>query len=311
MKQTVYPFNRFSVNNILSVLAVAAIYLLLSAVLIGFKTDQLALVLFFALLYFTNAGTRKFILGFSIFIVYWIVFDYMKAFPNYRFADVHIQDLYNFEKYLFGIRYNNSVITPNEFWLQNKHAFLDAMSGIFYLCWIPVPLLFAAFLFYRNREEFLKFSFTFFWVNIAGFIVYYSFPAAPPWYIHEFGNSFHAQTPGNAAGLLRFDTMFNVQVFESLYSKSSNVFAAMPSLHAAYPLIVLYYGIRNRLGLINILFAIIAMGIWFAAVYSTHHYILDIIAGILCFIIGTMTINKIFRLKYIQQLIQRYLEIIQ
>jgi membrane-associated phospholipid phosphatase len=66
----------------------------------------------------------------------------------------------------------------------------------------------------------------------------------------------------------------------------------MPSLHSAYPLITLYYGIKSRLGLVNILFATIMVGIWFAAVYSSHHYLLDVIAGVACAIIGIFIFQK-------------------
>ncbi len=286
-------------------------YLLLSRLFVGFKAEQIVLIAVFCISYFASSTSRKFVLGFSIFIVYWIIFDFMKAIPNYQFNDVHIADLYHFEKNIFGLNYKGQILTPNEFWIKFQQPLLDGLSGFFYLCWVPVPLLFAVYLFFRNREEFLKFSLTFFWVNILGFIIYYLFPAAPPWYVELFGNNFYRLTPGNSAGLQRFDAMFHLNIFGGLYSHSSNVFAAMPSLHAAYPLIVLYYGIRNRVGFFNVLFGIVAIGIWFAAVYSSHHYVTDIIAGILCFIIGVISLNAILKLKAPQKFLQHYLSIIR
>ena len=210
----------------------------------------------------------------------------MKAFPNYRYNEVHIQDLYNLEKSLFGLKYGGSIITPNEFFRLNTSTFLDILSGIFYLCWIPVPLTFAGILFFKNRPLFFQFSLTFFLVNLIGFIVYYTYPAAPPWYVSQYGFDFVSSTPGNTAGLANFDAYLGISVFKSIYAKSSNVFAAMPSLHAAYMLIVLYYGIKARMKAWNILFAVVLVGIWFAAVYSNHHYVLDILAGILCAVLG-------------------------
>jgi len=68
----------------------------------------------------------------------------------------------------------------------------------------------------------------------------------------------------------------------------------MPSLHAAYPLTVFYYGIKYRLGRINILFAAIMAGIWFAAVYSGHHYVLDVLAGIGCGLMGIGLFNLLY-----------------
>jgi membrane-associated phospholipid phosphatase len=284
----------FAKKDILLSLIISVSYLLLSKILIGFKPEQLVLVFIFNVLYYLSFTTRKFIKGFSVFIVFWITFDYMKAFPNYLYNTVHIGSLYNAEKSLFGININGQLLTPNEFWLQNQHTFLDVISGIFYLCWVPVPLAFAAYLFFSNRrEQFLHFSLTFLLVNLIGFVGYYIYPAAPPWYIQNYGFNFQAHTPGNTAGLERFDKFFHVGIFNALYSKSSNVFAAMPSLHSAYNLIVLYYGIKNRLGLINIIFAVVAIGIWFAAVYSSHHYILDVLAGMFCAVLGIFLFEKI------------------
>ena len=73
----------YSLKNIATIFCIVVFYLLLSFFLIGFKTDQLLLAGIFCVAWFSNAVSRKFIIGFSIFIVYWIIFDYMKAFPNY------------------------------------------------------------------------------------------------------------------------------------------------------------------------------------------------------------------------------------
>jgi len=275
--------------------AFSVFYLILSAWLIGYKTDQLVLVLLFNALFYASNVTRRFILGFSVFIVFWILFDSMKAFPNYRFNTVHIASIYKAELSLFGIHTPGGLIlTPNEFAFAHRHTFLDVMAGCFYLCWMPLPLAFAGYLFYKNKTAFFCFALTFLLVNLLGFIIYYGYPAAPPWYVQLYGFAFNPHTPGNTAGLGRFDNFFHVSVFSGLYAKSSNVFAAMPSLHAAYPLTVLYYGIKYRLGWINALFALIVCGIWFAAVYTSHHYVLDVLAGITCGVCGIALFNYLF-----------------
>lgn len=273
-------------------------YLLLSYLLIGFKTDQLVLTGLFNGCYFASKQSRKFILGFSIFIVYWIIFDYMKAFPNFRFNTVATGELYGLEKRLFGFNWNGAVLTPNEFFIRNHTPLLDVFSGIAYLCWVPVPLAFAAWLFFRNRKYFFYFSLSFFLVNLIGFAGYYIYPAAPPWYISQYGFDFHSHISGNTAGLARFDALMGVSIFDSLYSKSSNVFAAMPSLHASYMLIVLYYAIKVKLKWYYILlFTALLLGIWFSAVYNNHHYVLDILAGILCGITGIALFQWFIRKK--------------
>jgi hypothetical protein len=303
--------NTVNLRSVIVVSLISLAYLLLSWKLVGFKSDEVVLLLIFNILYYLSTTTRKFILGFSIFIVYWIIFDYMKAFPNYNYNPVHIEDLYNFEKHLFGIHIQNKLLTPNEYWRLNGFTFLDIMAGIFYLCWIPVPLAFAAFLFFKNRKQFLLFSLTFVLVNFLGFIVYYAYPAAPPWYIQFNGFTFHTGTPGNTAGLAKFDAYFHAGIFKSIYAKGSNVFAAMPSLHSSYPVIVLYYGLKNRLGSLNIFFGIVMIGIWFSAVYLSHHYVLDVIAGILCATIGITLFNLLLKSVRFERVINSYLNLIK
>jgi membrane-associated phospholipid phosphatase len=60
----------------------------------------------------------------------------------------------------------------------------------------------------------------------------------------------------------------------------------MPSLHAAYPLIVFFYAMKYKLGWMKGVFAIIMFGIWFSAIYTSHHYVLDVLAGIGCAVTG-------------------------
>ena len=305
--------NTVTVKSVFVVSLISFAYLLFSAFLVDFKIDQVVLVLIFNCAYYLSAITRKFILGFSIFIVYWIIFDYMKAFPNYNYNTVHIEDIYNFEKHLFGIHFQNKLLTPNEYWRVNGVTFLDIMAGIFYLCWIPVPLAFAAYLFFTNRRrQFLLFSLTFVLVNFIGFIIYYLYPAAPPWYVQYNGFIFHPGTPGNTAGLAKFDAYFHVSIFKSIYAKGSNVFAAMPSLHSSYPVIVLYYGLKNKLGWLNIFFGTVMIGIWFSAVYLSHHYVVDVLAGMLCAATGITLFNLIYtRAKWFIQFIDRYETVIK
>jgi hypothetical protein len=307
-----YHGSTVTLKSVIVVSLISFAYLLFSAFLVGFKIDQVVLVLIFNCAFYLSAVTRKFILGFSIFIVYWIIFDYMKAFPNYNYSAVHIEDIYNFEKHLFGIHIQDKIYTPNEYLRMNGVTFLDILTGIFYLCWIPVPLAFAAYLFFTRRRQFLLFSMTFVLVNFLGFIIYYSYPAAPPWYVQYHGFTFHPLTAGNTAGLIKFDTFFHIGIFKSIYTKGSNVFAAMPSLHSSYPVIVLYYGLKNRLGRLNIFFFIVMIGIWFSAVYLSHHYIVDVLAGMLCAIIGITLFNLVYtRAGWFNRFIDRYENVIK
>ena len=273
---------------------ISVAYIILSYFVIGFRPEQVFISGLFFALYTISKRTRNFVLTLMPFIVFWVIFDYMKAFPNYRFGKVHVGDLYQLEKRLFGIRYQGALHTLNEYWALNRSTALDVINGFFYLCWMPVPISFAAHLFYKDRRAALEFCLTFLLTNFVGFIGYYGYPAAPPWYIHTHGLAFDPATPGNVAGLAGFDHFIGLPVFHGLYSKSSNVFAAMPSLHAAYALVSVYYGFRKNVAAgWKVFLAIVCLGTWFAAVYTDHHYVTDVLVGILCAITGIMLFRSV------------------
>jgi len=265
---------------------ISLLYLLLMVFLEGLKAESVIIVVAFNACIWLSRGSRNFITGFSIFIVFAILYDFMKLYPNYKVNPVDIAGIYHFEKSVFGFYSHGILVTPNEFFAQHHNDFLDFLAGIFYLNWIPLPIAFAVWLYFNNKKQFLQFSLTFLFVNLIGFCVYYIHPAAPPWYVAKYGFDFHQNTGGDTAGLGRFDAMVHIRLFGSLYSRNSNVFAAMPSLHCAYPLIVFYYAFRSHVRNMKWLFGIIMLGIWFTAVYSGHHYVIDALMGILCALTG-------------------------
>jgi len=302
--------HEFMNREIVAAIVISLIYLFACYAWIGLRAEHIGMTVLCNVLYFASIGTRKFILGFFVFVVFWIIFDSMKGFPNYDFNEVHIKSLYDAELRFFGISLNDETIAPGKYLQLYQNTGLDILCGIFYLCWIPLPLAFAVYLFYTNRNQFLQFSLTFLLVNIIGFILYYIYPAAPPWYVEAYGFEFSPATQGSAAALLRFDHFFNLPIFESIYSKSSNVFAAMPSLHAAYPLIVLYYGLKNRMGLINVIFTLVTAGIWLSAVYTSHHYVLDVLVGLICAGTGIFLFNYFLTLSWTREWFYKYLKVI-
>lgn len=274
---------------------------------VGLRSDHLYLISIVLIGYVIHPFSKKLVLGFLFFIIYWIIYDSMRVFPNYLFNTVSVLEPYLIEKALFGIAVNQEILSPNEYFVVHSSSFLDVLSGLFYINWVPIPLLFALYLFFNNKVLLIHFLAAFLIVNLVGFLFYYIYPAAPPWYLEKYGTEIIYNTPGSAAGLSRFDEFFNINLFHSLYEKNSNVFAAMPSLHAAYPIIVLMYGIRQKLRIGIIIFALFLIGIWFSAVYSGHHYVIDLLAGALCAFLGITLYEKIInKNKIINNWIENY-----
>ncbi|MEQ6117903.1 phosphatase PAP2 family protein [Reichenbachiella sp. MALMAid0571] len=302
-------FYKFDLGVVVWATILSAIYLLIEVYVTGYRPDHLGFLVFYLVGFFAHPSSRKFVLGFSFFFVYAIIFDSMKGYPNYLFSDVRIEEPYMLEKLLFGIDTAMGRVTPNEYFLAHSSTFLDVMSGSFYINWMPIPLGFGIYLWVTDKRIFIHFSVAFFTVNILGWIIYYTYPAAPPWYVQVHGFEEHFDIPGGVAGLVKFDDFFGITLFQDLYSKGSNVFAAMPSLHSAYPVVVFFYGIKKRVHwLVSMFFGIFVVGIWFAAIYTSHHYTIDVIAGASCSIAGIFIFEKFLTKGRSGQILERLVD---
>lgn len=229
------------------------------------------------------------------FAVFALMYFAMKYFPSYEYNDIDIRGLYEAEKSLFGVDTDSGRIILCEYFAVFHNAFLDIIAGISYLSWVPGPLAFTLILFLKKQNKWCThFTLCFLLCNIIGFCIYYAHPAAPPWYVLKYGFEPILDTPGNVGGLLRFDNLIGIPVFQSIYSGNSNIFAAVPSLHAAYMLIATCYAVFSKQSkTLIIVFALLTVGIWFTAVYSGHHYVIDVILGILTAILAVVIFEQV------------------
>ena len=305
------PFERFSRKGTSIALGLGALYLFWAGVVVGLREDHIVLLVVCLGMYFATATTRKLITALFFFIVYWVMYDSMRIYPNYNFNFVHIGDLYQLEKTFFGFEYMGKTVTPNEFFATHTTPLLDLLAGLFYLSWVPVPLAFAVWLFFHDKRLLIDFSLAFLLVNVFGIVFYYLFPAAPPWYVELYGFEKNFNIPGNEAGLANFDHLLGIPLFHSMYAKNANVFAAIPSLHAAYPVIVLYFALKNKMKRAGVFFFIICLGIWATAVYTRHHYIIDVLLGILCALMTIFVFEKIILKTKINNWLERYADLIK
>lgn len=278
---------------------------------VGLRTDHWYFIVFLAIAYFATKQSRKVVLSFVFFILFWIIYDAMRVFPNYMVSPIHIAEPYNIEKALFGFQYGGELVTPNEYFKLKEHPILDFVAGMFYLTWVPLPMAYAVYLFFKDRQMMLRFSACFLFANLLGFVVYYAYPAAPPWYVYYYGFEQNFDIPGSAAQLSRFDDLVGSPIFKNMYNKNANVFAAIPSLHSAYPVVLLYYGLKKRYKIASAIFLLDVLGIWFAAVYSMHHYIIDVILGAFCAIIAIFVFENLLMSTSLKKLLNRYVNFLR
>lgn len=301
--------SRPTIRETLCCLGALAVWFAVTVLFIGFRPEHVFLAILIAALFFSTPATRKLTVALLPFIAFGISYDWMNLLPNYEVNPVDVQGLYETEKSLFGISTAAGMLTPNEFFAIHHVRPMDFMAGIFYLCWVPLPIFYGLWLYFSGKEfDYLRFALVFLLVNLIGFALYYVHPAAPPWYVASHGFEAVPGTPGEVAGLGYFDEMTGLGIFNGLYARNANVFAAMPSLHSAYTFVACIYAFIARSSrLWKFILAFVTLGIWFTAVYTSHHYIMDVLGGIACSILAVILFEQVLmRIPSFKEWLHRY-----
>jgi PAP2 superfamily len=169
-------------------------------------------------------------------------------------------------------------------WLQEhlyhgRTGWLEVFSVAAYISHFVVPLLVAAALAIAGRSrDFKILMFGILTVSVLGSITFLVAPTAPPWLASQDGSI------GGVHHILK-QSLFDLHMTSLAGVEGDagkyDVTAAVPSLHAAFPLIVLLTVVNARLprwvaGLVA--FQLVA--VIFAIVYLGEHYVFDALVGL-------------------------------
>ncbi|MCC7386532.1 MAG: phosphatase PAP2 family protein [Deltaproteobacteria bacterium] len=209
-------------------------------------------------------------------------------------GSVHVEDLYRAELAWFGVESGGERLTPPQLLGRHLSAPLDLLCGVTYLLYLVETFVFAGLLYFKDQERMSTLTLSFLAVNLAGICTYLLYPAAPPWYVDSYGlGPAVLDAAPSAARAARFDALVGVNVFASFYSRNANIFGAVPSLHCAYPMLVLLCS--RPLGKGAVAFAaVFAALVGFSAVYLNHHYVIDVVLGVL-YALGTFAAVRTVR----------------
>jgi len=158
---------------------------------------------------------------------------------------------------------------------------LDVAMTFVYVSHFFFPLALAFFLWLRDRPRYYRFVTTLMAVSFAAFITFLLFPVAPPRFAGSYGEQL-AVTDVMGEVLARANWTGFSWVYGNLVG---NPVAAFPSMHAAYPLLVLLF-LWERWRLAALVWLPVTLVIWFAVVYLGHHYVVDVIGGAAYAVVG-------------------------
>jgi membrane-associated phospholipid phosphatase len=199
---------------------------------------------------------------------------------------------YWFDLMVFGVGAGPDRITLNELFARHHWPVVDLVAGAAYLSYIYAVLGFAVYVAVIDRSpagarRTRALGWTFLGVNLAGSLTYLLCPVAPPWYAatHGFGPVDPA-TPASPAALIRWDALVGVPYFQHFYAHASDIFGSMPSMHCAYPMILFLFALERRRLPAIVALALFQLLMCFSAIYLQHHYVSDVLVGMVYAVLG-------------------------
>lgn len=172
-------------------------------------------------------------------------------------------------------------------WLQDRlytpgvTHWYDTGAALIYLLHFVLPLAFGFALWLRDRAMFRRFTLMLLAMSYGAFAFFLLVPAAPPWLAAEWGFIDNVDRPsGQAYKTFLPDRWQNYDTFKLWTKASPNPVAALPSLHAAFPWLVLLVAV-STFRWWGLLLVPYNAGLWFAVVYLSQHWVVDILAGML------------------------------
>lgn len=112
-------------------------------------------------------------------------------------------------------------------------------------------------------------------LSYSAFFTFVIFPAAPPWLAAREG---YLPEVTKIIDLVLKSFPEKLALPSIYHNFNPNQVAAVPSLHAAYPLLVLFFAVWV-FGKKGLFFIPYVLGTWISLVYLGEHYVVDLLVG--------------------------------
>ncbi len=266
---------------------------------VGLVPDVLVLVLLGAAV--VAGHPLLFVRDWGVFLLVVVLWQQTGKVATWAGYPLHVHELIDADKWLTWPWLHG---TLPQVWLQQHlyHAgtwqWYDIMSWAVYGLHFPEPLLVGFVIWLRDPALFRRYSIAFLTLASLAFAVYILYPAVPPWMAASRHYPYRLIPP-----LTNIFNQFNHDVltvglghsYHTVLHVDYNLTAAMPSLHAAFPLLSALY-LRKSIGRWGLLMLGYGLIVWFSVVYMAEHWVIDVLAGLACAVIAYVLVEAVARL---------------
>ncbi len=249
-----------------------AIFLLVAAVLLGRAASFLRDWIPFVLLIFGYEFLRGIAGDFVM------QGRYIYDVPRAELPQVRVENLIHADEVIF---FGHSPILLLQDWLYNRDVlqWWDFFALIMYSIHFVLPCVFAFMLWLTNKRWFWTFTLAFCFMTYAAFAFFLLYPAAPPWLAQTWGLIGGIGFPQNQVlAAIQPKGLGTIDTFAIWGNASPHPVAAMPSLHAGFPWLVMLFAVRYY-GWKGLWFILYNVALWFAVLYTANHWFVDALAG--------------------------------
>ena len=203
-----------------------------------------------------------------------VAYDFLRGAVAVAPDKAHVTAQLDLDKWLGGGQVPTVWLQQHLWHAGHPHWYDYGIWGVymthFFVVWIVAAVIWRV-----ARPRFRRYAVLTIAVTLGAFLTYWLYPAQPPWMTAQ-----NLQIPAVDRIVPEVWGQLGVGTVQSVYENSSlvNTVAAMPSLHAAYPVMLLLFfwsaGWYARVGL-----GLYALAMGFALVYGGEHFVTDILAG--------------------------------
>jgi hypothetical protein len=255
--------------------------------------------------FLAEEATKTFLVDWAPLMAFWLGYDRLRLFQRILFHRVAVEWPYKLEHASFSWLGGGEV--PAHAWRE----WLAGHSGVFGSSLLLIAqLVYLSHLFVfpflmmvlwirsrtdsRSRDLFGRHVRAFTVLHVLAVATYILLPVAPPWWVTIHGGAM--PTPQLVAQT-DIRSALDGTISQGLISNASQWFAAIPSLHGAYPVLLMLLAPRRTAPVAIAGIGVYGLAMWLTTVVLNQHYFIDLFAGlvaaVLAYIIGDF-INKLW-----------------